>query len=135
MGMYSKWLDGRIDDAKGAIQLPELGLSSAEIKTLERIYFLACGSAYYAGMVGKYLLEAYAQLVGHWYRRVKTQAGANFQNVTQQKFGDACSEGAHGTVRLFSGYKRRMLVSAQGPWGIIGLDIRGCSIWCIHQAV
>jgi hypothetical protein len=35
------------------------------------------------------ILEAYAQLVGHWYRRVKTQAGANFQNVTQQKFGDA----------------------------------------------
>jgi hypothetical protein len=35
------------------------------------------------------ILEAYAQLVGHWYRRVKTQAATNWQNVTQQKFGDA----------------------------------------------
>jgi hypothetical protein len=35
------------------------------------------------------VLEAYAQLVGHWYRRVKTQVGTNFQNVAQQKYGDA----------------------------------------------
>jgi Phage gp6-like head-tail connector protein len=44
------------------------------------------------------VLEAYAQLVGHWYRRVKTQAGANFQNVTQQKFGDAWTTYLPGAV-------------------------------------
>ena len=32
--------------------------------------------------------EAYARLVGHWYRRVKTEVAGNFQNVTQQKYGD-----------------------------------------------
>ena len=32
--------------------------------------------------------EAYARLVGHWYRKVKTDAAANFQNVQQQKYGD-----------------------------------------------
>jgi hypothetical protein len=37
------------------------------------------------------VLEAYAQLVGHWYRRIKTQAGVQFKNVTQQKLGDATS--------------------------------------------
>ena len=32
--------------------------------------------------------EAYARLIGHWYRRVKTESGAGFANVTRQKFGD-----------------------------------------------
>lgn len=32
--------------------------------------------------------EAYARLVGHWYRRVKTEVAGNFQNVSQQKYGD-----------------------------------------------
>jgi glucosamine--fructose-6-phosphate aminotransferase (isomerizing) len=53
-------IGGRMDDAAGNIRLPELGLSDAELKDLRRVYFLACGSAYYAGVVGKYLLEAMA---------------------------------------------------------------------------
>jgi Phage gp6-like head-tail connector protein len=32
--------------------------------------------------------EAYAQLVGHYYKHVKTQVAANFQNVDRQTFGD-----------------------------------------------
>jgi hypothetical protein len=44
------------------------------------------------------ILEAYAQLVGHWYRRVKTQAGTNWQNVAQQKMGDAWTIYAGGQV-------------------------------------
>ena len=32
--------------------------------------------------------EAYARLVGHWYRQVKTDVASNFQNVAQQKYGD-----------------------------------------------
>jgi uncharacterized phiE125 gp8 family phage protein len=33
--------------------------------------------------------QAYALLVGHWYRHVKTMVAASYQNVTQQTFGDA----------------------------------------------
>lgn len=33
--------------------------------------------------------QAYADLVGHWYRHVKTMVAAEYQNVTQQTFGDA----------------------------------------------
>jgi hypothetical protein len=40
------------------------------------------------GQVPADVKEAYARLVGHWYRRVKTDAAANFQNVAQQKYGD-----------------------------------------------
>src|SRR5262245_33998387 len=32
--------------------------------------------------------EAFAQLVGHYYKHVKTQVAANFQNVDRQTFGD-----------------------------------------------
>ena len=35
--------------------------------------------------------EAYAVLVGHWYRHMKTQVAAQNQNVTQQTFGSATS--------------------------------------------
>jgi uncharacterized phiE125 gp8 family phage protein len=41
------------------------------------------------GAVPADVKEAYALLVGHWYRHVKTQVAANFENVTQQTFGDA----------------------------------------------
>ena len=40
------------------------------------------------GQVPADVKEAYARLVGHWYRKVKTEAAANFQNVQQQKYGD-----------------------------------------------
>jgi len=33
--------------------------------------------------------EAYALLVDHWYRHVKTIVASQYQNVTQQTFGDA----------------------------------------------
>jgi hypothetical protein len=32
--------------------------------------------------------EAYARLIGHWYRKVKTEVASNFQNVAQQKYGE-----------------------------------------------
>lgn len=40
------------------------------------------------GQVPADVKEAYARLVGHWYRQVKTEVGSNFQNVAQQKYGD-----------------------------------------------
>jgi uncharacterized phiE125 gp8 family phage protein len=33
--------------------------------------------------------EAYALLIGHWYRHVKTQIGAGFCDLTQQTVGDS----------------------------------------------
>jgi uncharacterized phiE125 gp8 family phage protein len=41
------------------------------------------------GAVPADVKEAYALVVGHWYRHVKTQQAAAFQNVTQQTFGDS----------------------------------------------
>ena len=33
------------------------------------------------------MLHAYARLVGHWYRKTKTDVAANFENVARQKYG------------------------------------------------
>lgn len=44
------------------IVLPELGLSLDEIRKCERVYFVACGTAYHAGFVSKYLFEKYSAI-------------------------------------------------------------------------
>lgn len=40
-----------------AIDFSEIGLSDEVLKNLERIYIVACGSAYHVGMAGKYVIE------------------------------------------------------------------------------
>jgi hypothetical protein len=41
-----------------------------------------------AGPIADDILEANAQLIGHWYRRCKTQSGLGFVNVSTQKVGE-----------------------------------------------
>ncbi|MCS1352084.1 glutamine--fructose-6-phosphate transaminase (isomerizing) [Mechercharimyces sp. CAU 1602] len=49
-------LTGRIKE--GIVDLAsELTLSQAEMEQIDRIHFVACGTAYHAGIVGKYALE------------------------------------------------------------------------------
>lgn len=44
------------------IVLDDVALPSEFIKTMERVYIVACGSAYHAGVVGKYFIEKIARL-------------------------------------------------------------------------
>ena len=41
----------------GRIVLDNITLTAEQIKSFDKIYIIACGSAYHAGMVGKYVLE------------------------------------------------------------------------------
>jgi glucosamine--fructose-6-phosphate aminotransferase (isomerizing) len=54
-------LAGRVD-AAWHVDLPELRLTSALARQLNRIVITGCGTALYAGMVGKYLLERLARV-------------------------------------------------------------------------
>ena len=45
----------------GALKLDELHISEAELRSIDKIIIVACGSAYYAGLVAKYAIE-------HWTR-------------------------------------------------------------------
>ena len=55
-------LAGRVDFANGRIRLPDLYLTEELARRIERIYITACGTAAYAGMVGKYLIEKIARI-------------------------------------------------------------------------
>ncbi len=53
-------LNPRIKDNK--IVIEELGMSDDEIRALRKIHIIACGSAYHAGITGKYILEGLARI-------------------------------------------------------------------------
>ncbi len=55
-------LAGRVDYENGKIRLPELNLTPELAKRIDKIYITACGTAAYAGMVGKYLIEKIARI-------------------------------------------------------------------------
>jgi glucosamine--fructose-6-phosphate aminotransferase (isomerizing) len=55
-------LAGRVDFVRGEIRLADLNLSSQLANKINRIIITACGTAAYAGMVGKYLIEKIARL-------------------------------------------------------------------------
>ncbi len=56
----SDTLSPRIKDGK--IVIEELGMSDEEIQALRKIHIVACGSAYHAGMTGKYVFEGLARI-------------------------------------------------------------------------
>ena len=47
-------------DAKGYIKLDDIKLTEEDIKAFNKIYVVACGTAYHAGCVGKYAIEKLA---------------------------------------------------------------------------
>jgi glucosamine--fructose-6-phosphate aminotransferase (isomerizing) len=55
-------LAGRVDFAEGTIHLPELALSADIVNEINDITITACGTAAYAGMVGKLLIENIARI-------------------------------------------------------------------------
>jgi len=55
-------LAGRVDFKTGNIRLPELNLTPELAKHINKIYIVACGTAAYAGMVGKFLIEKIARI-------------------------------------------------------------------------
>lgn len=57
---FSQTLAGRVSEGQKRLYLDELNLDTEKIKSLSRIYIVACGTAYYAGCVGKYLIEEMA---------------------------------------------------------------------------
>jgi glucosamine--fructose-6-phosphate aminotransferase (isomerizing) len=48
-------------DSKGALTLDEIRISEAELRQIDKIVVIACGTSFYAGLVAKYAIE-------HWTR-------------------------------------------------------------------
>jgi glucosamine--fructose-6-phosphate aminotransferase (isomerizing) len=66
-------LRGRVDLEGGAVLLDELRLSDGELRQLGRVYAVACGTAWHAALIGKYLIETLARV------RVDVDYGSEFR--------------------------------------------------------
>lgn len=53
---------GRVDFENGRIMLPDLNLDENLARKIDKIFIIACGTAGYAGMVGKTLIERVARV-------------------------------------------------------------------------
>ncbi|HEY8418933.1 MAG TPA: glutamine--fructose-6-phosphate transaminase (isomerizing) [Clostridia bacterium] len=54
-------LRGRLNDCLENVKLDDFDLTQEEYKKIDNIYIVACGTAYYAGLVGKMLIEKYSR--------------------------------------------------------------------------
>jgi len=59
---FSQTLAGRVSEGQQRLYLDELNLSPEQLRQVQRICIIACGTAYYAGLVGKYLIEQSARI-------------------------------------------------------------------------
>ena len=55
-------LRGRVDFENGRIHLPDMNLTPELAQKLQKIYIVACGTSYYSGLVGKFLIESIARV-------------------------------------------------------------------------
>ena len=53
---------GRFSEEQGTVILGELNLSDAELRNVEQVVILACGTSWHAGLVGKFLIEQLARV-------------------------------------------------------------------------
>ncbi|HNP73988.1 MAG TPA: glutamine--fructose-6-phosphate transaminase (isomerizing) [Kouleothrix sp.] len=74
-------LRGRIDLEGGAVLLDELRLADGDLWRLGRVYAVACGTAWHAALIGKYMIETLAKL------RVDVDYGSEFR-YRQPLLGD-----------------------------------------------
>jgi glucosamine--fructose-6-phosphate aminotransferase (isomerizing) len=54
-------LGGRLT-ASGLLHLDELAMSDEDVRGIEQVFIVGCGSAYHSGLVGKYAIERWARI-------------------------------------------------------------------------
>ena len=55
-------LGGRLTEGEGLLHLDELAMSDEDVRGIEQVVIVACGSSYHSGMVGKYAIERWCRL-------------------------------------------------------------------------
>ncbi len=53
---------GRFSQDTGAIHLEEIGPARQRLKTIKKVFIVACGTSWHAGLVGKYMFEELASI-------------------------------------------------------------------------
>jgi glucosamine--fructose-6-phosphate aminotransferase (isomerizing) len=60
-GAVRDTLGGRLNE-EGLLHLDELAMSDEDVRGIEQVFIVACGSAYHSGLVGKYAIERWARI-------------------------------------------------------------------------
>lgn len=55
-------LAGRLREEEGDVYLEDLKLSDADLRGLEKIFIVACGTSWHAGLVGKFMIEKHCRV-------------------------------------------------------------------------
>lgn len=55
-------LTPRLPLDKNEIKLDDISLSKEDLERIDKIYIIACGTAYYSGLIGKYLIERISRI-------------------------------------------------------------------------
>jgi glucosamine--fructose-6-phosphate aminotransferase (isomerizing) len=50
-------LRGRFNAENGEVNIEEFGMSGEDLKQVEKIFIVACGTSYHAALIGKYMIE------------------------------------------------------------------------------
>lgn len=53
---------GRIDPERGDINIEEFGLDNGHLRQVRKVFIVACGTSYHAGLIGKYMIEEMARV-------------------------------------------------------------------------
>lgn len=61
-GAVRDTLAGRINPEEGKVILKEITMGEEKLREINKIYITACGTAYHAGLVGKYVIERMARI-------------------------------------------------------------------------
>ena len=64
---------GRISEERGTVLLGELEIPDDELRAVDQVVILACGTSWHAGLVGKFVIEQLAQI------RVDVDYGSEFR--------------------------------------------------------
>ncbi len=55
-------LRGRVDFENGTFHLPEMNLTPDLVNRLNKIFIVSCGTSFYAGLIGKFMIESLARI-------------------------------------------------------------------------
>jgi glutamine---fructose-6-phosphate transaminase (isomerizing) len=57
-GAIADTLRGRFNAETGDVNFEEFGLDGKELKAVEKVFIVACGTSYHAAIIGKYIIES-----------------------------------------------------------------------------
>jgi glucosamine--fructose-6-phosphate aminotransferase (isomerizing) len=110
---------GRIDPDRGEIILEEFSLTDQDIQDLRKIFLVACGTSYHAGLVGKFLIESLCRLpvevdLGSEFRYREPLVDAHTLLIPISQSGETADTRAGLTAGKELGAKSLAIVNAVG---------------------